>query len=85
VRGDLQNKESDDTRATTLAARTLRTILAIIAAFDLDTIQIDAVNAFLNSKLTEAMYVSFPQGYSKPGYVLRLNQALYSLRVAPLL
>ncbi|KAJ5666536.1 uncharacterized protein N7477_008984 [Penicillium maclennaniae] len=85
VREDLQVDRNDETRATTLAARTLRTLLAIIAAFDLETIQLDAVNAFLNSKLDDPVYVAFPQGYGRKHYVLRLNKALYGLRVAPIL
>jgi hypothetical protein len=60
VRGDLQAPKKEDTRATTLAARTLRTMLAITAAFDLETIQIDTVNAFLNSKLNDPIYVNYP-------------------------
>lgn len=83
VRGDLQIPRNDDTRATTLAARTLRTMLAIIAAFDLETMQMDAVNAFLNSKLVKPIYVHYPQGYGKKGYVLVLHQALYGLCIAP--
>jgi hypothetical protein len=63
VRGDLQIINKQETRATTLAARTLRTLLALIAAFDLETLQLDAVNAFLNSLLNEEVYVSYPPGY----------------------
>ncbi|KAJ5307179.1 hypothetical protein N7476_007835 [Penicillium atrosanguineum] len=73
VRGDLQIQREEDTRATTLAARTLRTLLAIIAAFDLEMMQLDAVNAFLNSKLEDPVYVAYPQGYSRKNQVLRLN------------
>jgi hypothetical protein len=85
VRGDLQAPRKEDTRATTLAARTLRTMLAITAVFDLETMQMDAVNAFLNSKLNNPIYVNYPQGYGQKGYVLRLNQALYGLRISPIL
>jgi hypothetical protein len=38
-------------------------MLAITAAFDLETMQMDAVNAFLNSKLNDPIYVNYPQGY----------------------
>lgn len=84
VRGDLQIiEDKEDVRATTLAARTLRTLLAIAAAFDLETFQMDAVNAFLNSSLSPHLYCQFPPGYRRRGYVLRLNQALYGLRISP--
>jgi hypothetical protein len=38
VRGDLQIINEQDTRATILAVRTLRTLLALIATFDLETL-----------------------------------------------
>jgi hypothetical protein len=60
-------------------------MLAIIVVFDLETIQLDAVNAFLNSKLNEPIYVNYPQGYGQKGYMLRLNQALYGLCISPIL
>jgi hypothetical protein len=60
-------------------------MLAITAAFDLETMQIDTVNAFLNSKLNDPIYVNYPQGYGRKGYILRLNQALYGLRISPIL
>jgi hypothetical protein len=85
VRGDLQPISSLETRATTLAARTLRTILALAAAFDLESAQLDAVNAFLNSSIDEIIYVSQPPGYGPKSKVLRLCKALYGLRRAPFL
>jgi len=42
VRGDLP------TRATTLASTAFRTLMAVTAKFDLETIQMDAVNAFVH-------------------------------------
>jgi hypothetical protein len=50
VRGDLQAKESIDlTYATTLAARSFRTAVAICAQFDLELRQFDVEGAFLNA------------------------------------
>jgi hypothetical protein len=85
VRGD-QQKECDlPTRATTLATTSLRILLAMIAKFDLETLQLDAVNAFVHADLDEEVYMRMPPGFSKPNKVLRLNKALYSLRRSPLL
>lgn len=83
VRGDLQEMSFDDTRAATLAAKSFRTMMSITAQFDLETHQLDAVNAFLNSELDEIVYVELPDGYKQPGVVLRLNRALYGLRRSP--
>jgi hypothetical protein len=47
ARGDLQYTV-EDTYAATLAAQTFRAVMAIVAAFDLETQQYDAINAFAN-------------------------------------
>jgi hypothetical protein len=51
VRGDIQSPNLQDARTSTLAARTFRTLIALMTKFDLETFQMDAVNAFLNSRL----------------------------------
>ena len=84
VRGDLQNTQQD-TYAATLAYRTFRALMAITAAFDLEIVQLDAVNAFLNSDINEEIYVHYPEGFKQPGQALRLRRALYGLRQSPLL
>jgi hypothetical protein len=50
ARRDLQYT-AEDTYAATLAAQTFRAIMALVAAFDLDTRQYNAVNAFANASL----------------------------------
>ncbi|KJZ69437.1 hypothetical protein HIM_11166 [Hirsutella minnesotensis 3608] len=85
VRGDLQPPDSKDTYAATLAGRSFRILMAITAKFDLETRQLDAVNAFTNSLLDEDVYVQFPDGYRRKGWVLKLLRALYGLRRSPLL
>jgi len=73
------------TRATTLASMTFRALMAITAKFDLETVQMDVVNAFVNSKLDEVVYMRQPPGFEKGNTVLRLDKALYGLRRSPLL
>jgi hypothetical protein len=51
ARRDLQYT-AEDTYTATLAAQTFRAIIAIVAAFDLETQQYNAVNAFANALLT---------------------------------
>jgi hypothetical protein len=85
VRGDLQPASDKDNYAATLAARVFRSLVAITAQFDLDIHQLDAVNAFTNSKLDELVYVRFPDGFEQPGFCLQLQRALYGLRQSPLL
>ena len=85
VRGDLQPLTHQDNYAATLAARTFRALMAITAAFDLETWQADAVNAFTNSDLDETVYCDCPEGFKLPGFCLQLFRALYGLRRSPLL
>ena len=83
VRGDLQPYTGEDLYAATGAYRTFRIFMAIVAAFDLECDQMDAVNAFLNAPIKDEIYVQWPPGYKKRNTVLRLNRALYGLRMSP--
>lgn len=83
VRGDLERISAEEKRAATLAARTARMIFALVAAFDLDLHQMDAVAAFLNSHLPAPVYTVMPQGFEKAGKVWKLEKALYGLRISP--
>lgn len=80
VRGDLQMTEKE-TYAATLAAASFRLLMIIVAAFDLEMIQLDAVNAFLNSKIDdEEIYIRYPNGFEKANRILRLLRGLYGLK-----
>jgi hypothetical protein len=57
MRGNQQKPGDLPTRATTLAATAFRTLMAIVAKFDLKTLQIDAVNEFVNANLDELVYM----------------------------
>ncbi|KAF6518369.1 hypothetical protein HZS61_002447 [Fusarium oxysporum f. sp. conglutinans] len=86
VRGDQQLEPiHEETYAATLAGRSFRTLMAIAARFDLELIQYDAVNAFVNAKLDKPVFMRMPPGYRKPRTVLMLQKALYGLRESPLL
>jgi transposase InsO family protein len=85
VWGNQQAQNGLPTRATTLASTTFRTLMAITAQFDLETQQMDAVNAFVNCDLDETVFMKSPPGFGKPNKVLRLRKALYGLRRSPLL
>jgi len=85
VCGNQQAQGDLPTRATTLASAAFRTLMAITAKFDLETIQLDAVNAFVHCDLDEVIYMKMPPGFTKRGKVLRLKKALYGLRRSPLL
>ena len=55
--------------------------MAITAKFDLETIQIDTVNAFVYYDLNKVVYIKLPPRFNngKKDKVLRLRKALYRL------
>jgi hypothetical protein len=85
IRGDMEPKTAEDVYAATLAARSFRVLMALTAKYDLETAQMDAVNAFMNAKLDREVYMYPPEGYAEPGSVYRLKRAMYGLRKSPLL
>lgn len=86
VRGDLEPKSpNEEVYAATLAGRTFRAMMAIACYFDLEVFQYDAVNAFVNAKIDEDVFVRCPEGFEVQGKHLLLLRALYGLRRSPLL
>ena len=82
AKGDFQ-KTDQDSYAATLAARIFRALMAIVATFDLETRQYDAINAFANSPIDEPIYCKPPEGWPKDsGILLLLQRALYGLKQA---
>jgi len=65
--------------AATLAAKLFRALMAIIAIFDLNCWQGDAINAFANNIIDEVMYIKCPNGFGVKGKCLLLYKALYRL------
>jgi len=63
----------------TLAAKVFRALAAVIAAFDLDVWQGNAINAFANSLINKIVYIKCPDGFTIKGKYLLLRRALYRL------
>jgi len=55
--------------------------MAITTKFNLETIQIDVVNAFIHCDFNKVIYMKLPPGFNKGKIdkVLRLRKALYGL------
>ena len=89
VRGDLQPESSIlSTYAATLAARTFRTAMALVARFDLEMKQFDVVNAFINAKRDASAALVrcyLPDGFKQDGMLVEVDRALYGLRDSPAL
>jgi hypothetical protein len=54
-----------DTYSPVARLTSLRTLLTIVAAQDLELYQMDADTAFLNGTLEEDIYMDFPDGYQR--------------------
>ena len=83
--GDMQAVTNGETRANTLTACIFWVIMAIVAAFDLEMDQLDAVNAFLNSLLEDEEWVCMLLGMAIQGKVWCLFKVLYGFCTLPCL
>jgi hypothetical protein len=64
----------------------LRTVLALAAAEDMEVHTMDVSSAFLNGDLDEEIYMAQPEGFAAPGQehlVCRLKKSLYGLKQSP--
>ena len=59
--------------------------MAIIAAFDLETQQYNAVNAFANALLQNPIACQCAEGYERSNFFLLVRRALYGLKTSPAL
>ena len=62
---------------------TIRSLLALANAHDLEIHQMDVCTAFLNGELDHDIYMEQPEGYidpQHPDYVCKLNKSLYGLK-----
>jgi hypothetical protein len=85
ARGFTQIEELDynETFAPVARMNTLRIFLKKSVDLGHSRITIDFVAAFLNSDLSEELYMDAPEGWViKPGHVLRLRKAIYGLKQA---
>ena len=75
-----------DTYSPVVKPNSLRTVLALVAARNLELIQLDIKTAFLYCELKEELYLEQPEGFVVPGRendVCRFQKSLYGLKQAP--
>ncbi|CAI7934167.1 unnamed protein product [Closterium sp. NIES-54] len=76
----------DETYSPVSSYVTLRIFLSIVAVLDLNLMQLDMKNAFLQSKLNRVLYMDQPDYFDDwTGRVCKLLKSLYELKQPPLL
>ena len=85
VRGDLQEMDTQDVYAVILAFKVFRSLMTFVAAFGLETRQLNAINVFLNAPNDEKIYCFLPDDYRQPKKIMKVLRALYDQRKSPLL
>ncbi|KAK9200145.1 hypothetical protein WN944_015341 [Citrus x changshan-huyou] len=64
----------------------IRILLAMVAQFDIELVQLDVKTAFLHGDLEEEIYMTQPDGYKvagKENWVCKLTKSLYGLKQSP--
>ena len=86
ARGDIQIEDKDFKHTFSPIAKfsTVRILMALAAASNLELHQLDINNAFLHGYIKEELYMHPPPGYTKAsqGQVCKLKRSLYGLRQA---
>lgn len=60
-------------------------LMAIAAKYNLELKQYDVTNTFVHAVIDREIYMRMPRGYQKPSTLLKVQKALYSLRISLLL
>jgi hypothetical protein len=82
----VEGVDFNETFAPIAKFTTIRCMLAIGAAMDLEIHQMDVKTAFLNGELEEDIYMDQPQGFMQDGkehLVCKLKKSLYGLKQSP--
>jgi hypothetical protein len=82
ARGFMQVIDSVDTYAAVCNTTTIRALFAIAAHLDLEIDQGDAVAAYLHTDNSKPVYMHQPEGFVKPGYVCKVEKAMYGLKTS---
>lgn len=73
----------EETFAPVVRYTSIRLLLGLAAELDLEIDQMDVVTAFLNSKLSEDIYMKLPNDDFLKGKIVKLKRSIYGLKQAP--
>ena len=72
-----------ETFALTVSSSCVGLLSAIVCELDLDVCHFDVVQAFVQSKMDEDVFLRLPRGCGRlSGKIVRLNKSLYGLKQA---
>ena len=77
--------DENEVSSSVLGSRSLRIILVIVVKEGYEIHQMDAISAFTQSELPNAIYAEQPKGFEISGMVCKLNKAVYGLKQASFL
>ncbi|KAJ9557107.1 LOW QUALITY PROTEIN: hypothetical protein OSB04_011721 [Centaurea solstitialis] len=75
----------EETFSPVAMIKSIRILLAIVAFYDYEILQMDVKTTFLNGKLTEDVYMTQPEGFKPPQHpdkVCKLQRSIYGLKQA---
>jgi hypothetical protein len=85
IRDDLQMIDSQNVYAITLISKVFRILMTLVAAFNLKTRQLNAINAFLNAHNDEFIYCQMSDDYRLDEKIIKVIRAFYEQRKSLLL
>ncbi len=85
IRDDLQMINPQNVYTITLISKVFRILMTLVAAFNLKTRQLNAINAFLNAHNDEFIYCQMSDDYRLNEKVIKIIRALYEQRKSSLL
>ena len=84
ARGFEQKSNSLDIYSPVVQMDVIRLFFSLVASWNMDLVQFDCSNAFLNGDINETVYVNQPPGFDDgTGRVCLLTKGLYGLRQSP--
>ncbi len=70
----------EETFSPVVKSCTTRILLALAAFYSWSVEQMDAVTAYMNSKIDVVLYIEAPTGYKTPGKVCLFRRTIYGLK-----
>ena len=85
MKSNFQKFNTQDVYAATLTFKIFRSFMTLIAAFDLQIHQLNAINAFLNAENNVSIYYFLLDDYKRFNKMIKMLKTLYDQRKSSLL